>query len=161
MATKEGRSKIVKFFLDRKVGWYHVQGILVNMQFESGLDSGSYVMHDPPKTNNGPSGGLCHWHDAFEQNDPKTGKQHGVRRLTAMINYCGGEGAWQMNWEKQCEFLLSEEATPAYLAQPFKSPQEAAEWFTQHWERPANAEAEGKKRSAEIKKYFDVHKGKE
>ena len=99
----------------------------------------------------GPSGGFCHWHDAFEKGSG------GVRRFTKMMDYCGGEGAWQMNWEKQLEFLLSEAPTAGYLAKDFKSGEEAAEYFTKHWEFPANAEKEAKKRSSSWSTLFQRH----
>jgi len=158
MGSAEGRAKITKFFLDKKVKWNQIQGILININFESGYDSGSYIMHDsaapkgsPEYLKAGPSGGFCHWHDAFEKGSG------GVRRFTKMMEYCGGEGAWQMNWEKQLEFLLSEAPTAGYLSKDFNSGEEASEYFTKHWEFPANPEKEAKKRSSSWSKFFTRH----
>jgi len=145
---------IVSYLLKKNLKWNNVQGIILNMSFESGFDSGSYVMHDtkaskgtPEYLRAGPSGGLCHWHDAFEAGKDKNGNDTGVRRLTAMINACGGEGNWQKNWEQQIDFLLSEPPSKTYIAKTFATAEEASEWFTKHWEFPADAEKEAKKRS--------------
>ena len=150
MGTPEGKAMITKYFLKKNVSFNHVTGILLNMAFESGFDSGSYVAHDSAKAKGspeylraGPSGGLCHWHDAFEKDTD------GVRRFSNMVKACGGEDAWQMNWEKQLDFLLSEKETVGYLAQKFTSAEQAAEWFTKHWEFPQNPDAEATKRSSD------------
>jgi hypothetical protein len=150
MGTPEGKAMITKYFLQKHIPFNHVSGILMNMAFESGFDSGSYVAHDSAAPRGsldylkaGPSGGFCHWHDAFEQG------AGGVRRFSNMVKACGGEDAWQMNWEKQIDFLLSENETTAYLAQKFTSAEQAATWFTKHWEFPQNPNAEAAKRSAD------------
>ena len=154
MNSYEGRNSIMKYLLDKKVELIHVQGIMLNMAKESKFDSGAYVAHDtkakkgtPEWLAAGPSGGLCQWHDSKKE-----------KRFTNMMNACGGEGAWQKNWQGQLDFLLSESLTQPYLKKPFKTIEEASEYWTKYWEFPNNAGQEAVERSGAWYKFF--HRGK-
>lgn len=144
---------ITYLFQQQKMSFTHLQGIMANMAKESSFDSGSYIPHDTDLTKNpkgsagwwaaGPSGGLCGWHDSPEE-----------PRFTNMMNACGGEGNWQKNWKGQIDFLISEKYTKPYLKRDFKTGKEASEWWTLHWENPADKEHEVPKRQNIISKMF-------
>jgi putative chitinase len=167
MSDYQSRTLIIKYLLDKGLDMIHVQGITNNIIAESKFDSGAYVAHDiaPPegiKVNTpqwkawtsspeylkaGPSGGLCQWHDSTSN-----------KRFTKMMNACGGENAWQKNWQGQLDFLLSEEETKPYLKKKFPDAEQASTWFTIHWERPNKAEKKAETRLGNLGKLFGVGK---
>ena len=90
----------------------HAKGILANIQGESGFQTG--VMGD-----NGMSGGLFQMYNdryrKMEQSVPN----------------------WRMNWKGQIKHALQDDTAPQYLQMQFNSPEEAADWFLENYERPA------------------------
>jgi hypothetical protein len=77
-----------------------------------------------------------------------------------MMNACGGEGAWQTNWQGQLDFLISEAETKPYLKKSFTDAQEASKWFTEYWERPNKAKEKAESRLGNLKKRFSNLIGK-
>lgn len=90
----------------------HALGILANIKGESGFRIDS-------KQPNGPGVGLFQYSsagrkNAFLQNVPD----------------------WKTNWKGQIKYAIGEDAGPAYFKTQFTSPEEAAEWWMNKWERP-------------------------
>jgi len=44
------------------------------------------------------------------------------------------------NWKAQIDYALAEDKGPVFCSNTFRTPQQAATWWTQYWERPANTE---------------------
>ena len=150
------RTKIIKYLSDKGVDFIHIQGIISNIAAESGFNSGAYVPHDTSAKVGtaayyaaGPSGGLCQWHDSKDE-----------KRFTKMMMACGGEGAWQTNWQGQLDFLLSEAPTLAYLKKKFPNEEEASKWWTINWEIPNHKEEKAVSRLGQLKRYFGLGKPK-
>lgn len=163
------RTLILKYLMLKGLDFIHVQGIMNNMATESKFNSGAYVAHDiaqpeglkpntpemkawhnsPKYLKAGPSGGLCQWHDSKDE-----------KRFTKMMAACGGEGAWQKNWQGQLDFMLSEPQTKPYLKKQFKTPEEASQWWTVNWEIPNHKEEEAVSRLGKIQRYFGIGKSK-
>ena len=90
----------------------HALGILANIKGESGFRIDS-------KQPNGPGIGLFQYSSAgrkqaFLQNVPD----------------------WKTNWKGQIKYAIGEDRGPAYLKTQFSSPEEAAYWWMNKWERP-------------------------
>ena len=70
---------------------------------------------------------------------------------------------WQGNWQGQLDFMYEHDAPydrrvlARYNAKDFKTPEDAAAWFTQNWERPKEQDrknpVKGKLRGATIKEF--------
>ena len=60
---------------------------------------------------------------------------------------------WKTNWKGQIKYALSEDVGPEFIKMKFNSPQEAADWWMKHWERPADLDY-GSKRHKEYLKPF-------
>lgn len=93
----------------------HALGILANIQGESGFRIDS-------KQPNGPGIGLFQYSSAgrkqaFLQNVPD----------------------WKTNWKGQIKYAIGEDRGPAYFKTQFSSPEEAAYWWMNQWERPDSA----------------------
>ena len=90
----------------------HAKGILANIAGESNFQTD--VMGD-----NGMSGGLFQMYNdryrAMEQAVPD----------------------WRTNWRGQIEHALRDDTAPQFLQMQFNSPEEAADWFLENYERPA------------------------
>ena len=99
----------------------HAKGILANIQGESGFQTG--VMGD-----NGMSGGL------FQMYDDRYRKME-----QAVPN-------WRMNWKGQIKHALQDDTAPQFLQIQFNSPEEAADWFLENYERPAMEHRPGRKK---------------
>ena len=108
-----------------------IAGILANIQHESGFDSGAVG-------DKGTSGGLV---------------QHHAGRFQGMVNHAGGDANWQKNWQAQLDYALSEPAGKQYSSLKFTSPQQATQWWTINFERPANMYAQANIRSASANRY--------
>ena len=90
----------------------HAKGILANIQGESGFQTS--IMGD-----NGMSGGLFQMY-----ND----------RYRKMV---GAVPDWATNGRGQIQHALQDDTAPEYLQMEFNSPEEAADWFLENFERPA------------------------
>ena len=88
-------------------------GITANIKGESGFRIG--ISED-----GGPGVGLFQYSD----NDRKP------RFLKAVPNY-------KKNWKGQIDYAINEDRSPEYLKKKFSSPEEAAYWWMDKWERPA------------------------
>ena len=91
----------------------HALGILANIQGESGFRIDS-------KQPDGPGVGLFQYSSAgrkqaFLQNVPD----------------------WKTNWKGQIKYAIGEDRGPEYFKTQFSSPEEAAYWWMNKWERPA------------------------
>ena len=108
------------YMLELGVSDTHAKGILANIQGESGFQTG--VMGD-----NGMSGGL------FQMYDDRYRKME-----RAVPN-------WRANWKGQIKHALQDDRAPEYLQMQFNSPEEAADWFLENYERPAMSHRPGRK----------------
>lgn len=90
----------------------HAKGILANIQGESGFQTD--IMGD-----NGMSGGL------FQMYNDR------YRKMNAAVP------DWRTNWRGQIQHALQDDTAPEYLQIDFNSPEEAADWFLENYERPA------------------------
>ncbi len=88
-------------------------GITANIKGESGFRIG--ISED-----GGPGVGLFQYSD----DDRKP------RFLKAVPNY-------RKNWKGQIDYAINEDRSPEYLKKQFSSPEEAAYWWMDKWERPA------------------------
>lgn len=98
----------------------HAKGILANIQGESGFQTS--IMGD-----NGMSGGLFQMY-----ND----------RYRKMV---GAVPDWATNWRGQIQHALQDDTAPEYLQMDFNSPEEAADWFLENFERPAMEHRPGRR----------------
>ena len=90
----------------------HAKGILANIQGESGFQTGE------DRGDGGMSAGLFQMYDT---------------RKRAMIQAVPD---WKTNWRGQIQFALQDDVAPEYLQMDFNSPEEAADWFMENFERP-------------------------
>jgi len=104
-----------------------IAGWLANIAQECSFNFGVYTPNDV----NGPGGGCFGFHDTFD------GKVH---NFTDMVKACGGENAWQSNWQGQLNYALSTPAGQQYKAQKFPTPAKASEWWVRNYERPGQIE---------------------
>ena len=98
----------------------HAKGILANIQGESG-----FVTAQPG--DNGMSGGLFQMYDG---------------RLRSMAEAVPD---WKTNWRGQIKHALQDDRAPEYLQMDFGSPEEAADWFLENYERPAMEHRPGRR----------------
>jgi hypothetical protein len=52
---------------------------------------------------------------------------------------------WRTNWRGQIEHALQDDTAPQYLGMEFNSPEEAADWFLENYERPAMEHRPGRR----------------
>jgi len=98
----------------------HAKGILANIQGESG-----FVTAQPG--DNGMSGGLFQMYDGR------------LRSMEAAVP------DWKTNWRGQIQYALQDDTAPEYLQMDFNSPEEAADWFLENYERPAMEHRPGRR----------------
>ena len=98
----------------------HAKGILANIEGESRFQTS--VMGD-----NGMSGGL------FQMYDDR------YRKMERSVP------DWKTNWRGQIQFALQDDTAPEYLQMDFNSPEEAADWFLENFERPAMEHRPGRR----------------
>ena len=98
----------------------HAKGILANIQGESGFQTD--IMGD-----NGMSGGLFQMY-----NDRYRNMERSVPD-------------WKTNWRGQIQHALQDDTAPEYLQMDFNSPEEAADWFLENYERPAMEHRPGRR----------------
>lgn len=127
--------EIYDYIRSKGIDHNHAVGIVNNMKYESGFDSGAMGDHMT-------SGGLF---------------QHHASRFTAMKNYVGD--GWQTNWKKQIDFALTESEMKTYLAKNFASPVDASREFTLGFERPANKEQQAAARASTAEGYASAVTG--
>lgn len=108
---------IKSYILSKGLSKNHAAGMLANIRAESSFNSAAYNPNDNGK---GRSIGLFQHHASrannLEQRVPD----------------------WRTNWKGQIDFALSEPAGQRYSSMSFRTPEEAARWFTINFERPAN-----------------------
>lgn len=90
----------------------HAKGILANIEGESRFQT------NEDRGDDGMSAGLFQMYD---------------NRKRAMIQAVPD---WKTNWRGQIQFALQDDQAPEYLQMEFNSPEEAADWFMQYFERP-------------------------
>ena len=90
----------------------HAKGILANIEGESRFQTGE------DRGDGGMSAGLFQMYDT---------------RKKAMIQAVPD---WKTNWRGQIQFALQDDVAPEYLQMDFNSPEEAADWFMENFERP-------------------------
>jgi hypothetical protein len=98
----------------------HAKGILANIAGESNFQTD--VMGD-----NGMSGGL------FQMYNDR------YRKMERAVP------DWRTNWRGQIEHALKDDTAPQYLQMRFNSPEEAADWFLENYERPAMEHRPGRR----------------
>jgi hypothetical protein len=130
--NKVSSKEIYEYLKSKGVDQTHAIGMIANIEAESGFDSG--IVGD-----NGTSGGLF---------------QHHNERFAKMVSVAGPD--WQKNWKGQIDYALSEQDTKNYLAKQFQTPEEASQWFTKHWERPANAAFQAQLREGNVAKFKNL-----
>ncbi len=98
----------------------HAKGILANIKGESNFETG--VMGD-----NSMSGGL------FQMYDDR------YRKMEQAVP------DWQSNWKGQIQHALQDDIGPQFLNMNFNSPEEAADYFLEYYERPASQHLPGRR----------------
>lgn len=142
VSTSEKVTNVVKakeiydYIRSKGVDHVHAVGIINNMKYESGFDSG--ILGD-----NKTSGGLF---------------QHHASRFTAMKNYVG-EG-WQTNWKKQIDFAMTEREMKTYLGRNLSNARDASMRFTEDFEIPANTKQTAAYRAGTADGYNSAMEGK-
>jgi pyruvoyl-dependent arginine decarboxylase (PvlArgDC) len=114
---------MLEYLVAKDIPLFHALGIVSNVKYESNFN---------PKAigDNGTSAGLF---------------QHHNTRKDALMNYIGNDLS---NWQKQIDYMLTENDTRSYLSQEFESPEQASYWFTKNWERPSNKERKAVERQS-------------
>ena len=99
----------------------HALGMINNIQHESGFKFGAHNPDDLGK----PASGLF---------------QHRGSRRKNLIEFTGGKNKWSKDWRAQIDYMMTENDTKKYLKETFETPALASSWFTEHWERPKDAD---------------------
>ena len=99
----------------------HAKGILANIEGESKFQTGE------DQGDGGMSAGLFQMYDS---------------RKRAMIQAVPD---WKTNWRGQIKHALQDDRAPEYLQMDFNSPEEAADWFLENYERPAMEHRPGRR----------------
>lgn len=90
----------------------HALGILANIKGESGFRIDS-------QQPDGPGVGLFQY--------SSTGRKQAFLKNVP---------DWKTNWKAQINYAISEDRGPEYIKTQFSSPEEAADWWMNNWERP-------------------------
>jgi|TARA_B100001996_G_scaffold96310_1_gene72152 hypothetical protein len=124
-APSQGIEGEMYAYMTKELGLSHNKalGILANIQRESNFDV------DARSGDDGGAGGLFQWYDT---------RQKGMTDAVP---------DWENNWKGQIRYAIGEDAGPEFQQQQFNSPQEAADWWMKHWERPADLEGGSQKHS--------------
>lgn len=109
------------YMLELGVSDIHAKGILANIQGESGFQTG--IMGD-----NNMSGGL------FQMYNDR------YRKMERSVPN------WRSNWKGQIKHALQDDTAPQFLQMEFNSPEEAADWFLENYERPAMGHRPGRRK---------------
>lgn len=124
-------NEIRSYILSKGLSRNHAAGMIANIKAESGFNSAAYNPNDLGARSIG----------FF---------QHRAERANALEN---STPDWRTNWRGQVDFALSEPAGQQYSRTKFRNPQEAAKWFTIHFERPRNAQKQAAIRAANATQY--------
>ena len=119
-ATNPSPREVYDYLRELGVSDIHAKGILANIQGESGFQTD--VMGD-----NGASGGL------FQMYNDR------YRKMELSVP------DWRTNWKGQVKHALRDDTAPQFLQMQFNSPEEAADWFLENYERPAMEHRAGRK----------------
>lgn len=114
---------MLEYLVSKDVPLFHALGIISNVKYESNFNPNAIG-------DRGTSAGLF---------------QHHNTRKDALMNYIGNDLS---NWQKQIDYMLTENDTKSYLSQQFESPEQASYWFTKNWERPSNKEVKAVQRQS-------------
>lgn len=120
-ATKPTPREVYDYMRELGVSDTHAKGILANIEGESRFQPD--VMGD-----NGMSGGL------FQMYNDR------YRKMELSVP------DWRTNWKGQVRHALQDDSAPQYLQMQFNSPEEAADWFLENYERPAMEHRPGRRR---------------
>jgi RHS repeat-associated protein len=117
---------IYEYLRSLNVSHIHALGLLANIKGESDFYPGA----NETKKNGtkGPGVGLFQYSD----NERKPSF------LKAVPDY-------KTNWQGQIKYAINEDRAPEYLKKPFSTPEEAAEWWMNKWERPAAENKPGRR----------------
>jgi hypothetical protein len=116
-------SIMLEYLVSKDIPLFHALGIVSNVKYESNFNPNAIG-------DKGTSAGLF---------------QHHNTRKDALMNYIGNDLS---NWQKQIDYMLTENDTRSYLSQEFESPEQASYWFTKNWERPSNKEKKAVERQS-------------
>ena len=128
--------EIYDYIRSKGVDHVHALGIINNMKYESGFDSG--ILGD-----NRTSGGLF---------------QHHASRFTAMKNYVGDD--WKTNWKNQIDFAMTEREMKTYLGRNLSNARDASMRFTEDFEIPANTKQTAAYRASTADGYASAMEGR-
>lgn len=126
------RTEVYRYILSKGVSKNHALGMMANIEAESGFRPGARGK----EANGDYSLGLFQYYKS---------------RAKGLHEYAAKVGSSWSNWRTQIDYAMTEPDTAKYLKQKFSTPQAASVWFTENWERPANA----KQRAQERLKWFD------
>lgn len=104
------------YILSKGLSRNHAAGILANIRAESGFNSAAFNPDDLGARSIGLFQHRATRADKLEKSVPD----------------------WRTNWRGQIDFALSESEGQQYTSTKFRTPQDAAKWFTIHFERPRN-----------------------
>jgi len=121
-------AELYDYLREKNVPSTHALGMLANIQAESNFDAG---VQERGVTRGRGGFGLF---------------QHTGPRRRALERYCRAHGKDLWDWRAQVDFALTEVSTDRYLANTFASAEAASRWWTIHWERPASAKYQARKR---------------
>lgn len=105
----------------------HAKGVLANIRGEVGIDADGRFP-TARMGDGGMSGGL------FQMYNDRYRKME-----RAVPN-------WKTNWRGQVKHALQDDTAPEYLQMNFNSPEEAADWFLENFERPAMEHRPGRRK---------------
>jgi len=107
------------------VSEFHAKGMIANIKNESAFRPGAIG-------DQGTSGGFF---------------QHHNERFSALKRFAPD---WKTNWKGQVDYALTEPDTQRYLKKKFRTPRQASMWFTEKWERPADAKNKARQRAKDV-----------
>lgn len=115
--NKKSMAQQIYNYLMSKPGMTHnkAMGIVANINSESGFDQAVESGDD------GGAGGLFQFKGS---------------RGKAMQAATGGGDNWKGDWKGQVDFALQDETGPEYMQKEFSSPDEAAAWWMNYFEKP-------------------------
>ena len=120
VSPKPTPREVYDYMRELGVSDVHAKGILANIQGESGFQPDA--MGD-----SGMSGGL------FQMYNDR------YRKMELSVP------DWRTNWKGQVRHALQDDTAPQFLQMQFNSPEEAADWFLENYERPAMEHRPGRR----------------
>ena len=122
-ATPATAKDIQAYLASKGLDGNQVAGIMANIKHESNFNPAAIG-------DSGTSGGLF---------------QHHAERFSGMVQAAGPN--WKTNWKGQIDYALAEQPGQQYRSIKFRTPEQAARWWTIYFERPANKYAQANIRS--------------